>query len=114
MDGVKKIRSDCKYMAKCGLTSFSRCRANTAGLKECETCTLVNRASRRWKMIDRKPHKKCKHCGRFLPVDKFYPRSIKKPNGVVYRTIEPVCKICRSRMRIDKIKEEIKRQPNTL
>ena len=65
-------------------------------------------------MIDRKPHKKCKHCGRFLPVDKFYPRSIKKSNGVVYRTIEPVCKICRSRMRIDKIKEEIKRQPNTL
>jgi hypothetical protein len=39
---------------------------------------------------------------------------IKKPNGVVYHTIEPVCKMCRSVMRLEKIKEEMKRQPITL
>lgn len=111
---AKKIRFDCKNMAKCGLTSLSRCKTNTAGLEECATCTLVNKASRRWKMIDRKPHKKCKNCGKFLPVEKFYPRSIKKPNGVVYKTLDPVCKMCRSVMRMEKIKEEMIRQPNTL
>lgn len=95
MEGVKKIRFDCKYMAKCGLTSFSRCRANTAGLKECETCTLVNRASRRWKMIDRKPHKKCRCCGVFLPLDMYYPKRIKKPEGTIYEATEGICKKCR-------------------
>lgn len=104
---VKKIRFDCKRMAKCGLTSFSRCRAGTSGLKDCETCDLVNKSSKRWKMIDRKPHKKCKRCGKFLPVDKFYPRKIQKPNGVVYDTREVVCKMCRSEMYKEKLASSI-------
>lgn len=93
-----KIRVDCKRMAKCGLTSYSRCKAGTSGLKECESCDLVNKVSKRWKMIDRKPHKRCKRCGKFLPIEKFYPRKIKKPNGVVYDTLEVVCKMCRSEL----------------
>lgn len=111
--GIKKIRYDCKILAKCGLTSHSRCRANTAYLKECETCTLVNKASKRWKMIDRKPYKKCKNCGEFKSVESFYPRRIRKPNGVVYETTEPVCKVCRSVMRIRKIKEDMKKNGKT-
>lgn len=102
---VKKIRFDCKRMAKCGLTSYSRCIAGTTGFKECDTCNLVNRASKRWKMIDRKPHKKCKRCEKFLPIEKFYPRKIKKPNGKVYDTYEAVCKMCRSKRRYESLKK---------
>ena len=58
-------------------------------------------------MIDRKPHKKCKRCGRFLPADKFYPRKIKKPNGVVYDTREVVCKMCRSELYKEKLASSI-------
>ena len=93
----KKIKSTCKHMAKCGLTSLSRCKLNNAGLPECEGCKLVSRANDRWKMIDRKPHKKCRKCGEFLPLDKFYPKKIKKPDGVIYETTEGVCKMCRSK-----------------
>lgn len=49
----RKIKSTCKHMAKCGLTSLSRCKLRKAGLPECEGCKLVSRASDRWKMIDR-------------------------------------------------------------
>ena len=84
--------------AKCGLTTLSRCRTQNAHLPECETCTLVRRIAGKWKMIDRKPHKKCNKCGRFLTLDKFYPKKIKKPNGKVYETTESVCKMCRSEL----------------
>lgn len=84
--------------AKCGLTTWSRCRTRNAHLQECETCTLVKRIADNWKMIDRKPHRKCKRCGRFLTLDKFYPKKIKKPDGKVYETTESVCKMCRSEL----------------
>ena len=45
-------------LAKCGLTTLSKCKTRKANLKECEGCKLVTRVSDRWKMIDRKPHKK--------------------------------------------------------
>lgn len=91
----RKLRRDAK-LAKCGLTSLSRCRTDKAGLDECKTCKLVHRMKDRWKMIDRHPHRKCNRCGAFLPLSKFYPKKIRKPNGVVYESVECVCKMCRS------------------
>ena len=82
--------------AKCGLTTLSRCRTKNAHLPECETCTFVRRVSDKWKMIDRKPHKKCNRCGRFLTLDKFYPKKIHSRNGKTYESTEWVCKMCRS------------------
>lgn len=104
----KKIRCDAVLMAKCGLTTRSRCSRNTAGLKECEECTLIVRHSSRWKMIDRKPHRKCNRCGKFLPLHKFGPKIVRAKNGKEYHTVECVCKSCRSAMYY-----ENKRQPIT-
>ena len=66
-------------MAKCGLTTLSKCRTRKANLPECDGCKFVLRRFDRWKMIDKKPHKKCLSCGKFLPVNKFYVKKVKKP-----------------------------------
>lgn len=84
-------------LAKCGLATLSKCKTRKANLKECEGCKLVTRLTDRWKMIGRKPHKKCRCCGVFLPLDKFYPKRIKKPDGRIYEATEGTCKKCRSR-----------------
>lgn len=94
----EKIRHDCRYWAKCGLTALSRCKKRTANLPECVGCTLVSRRADRWKMIERIPHKRCNRCGKFLPLSKFYPRKVKNADGKVYESQECVCKMCRSDM----------------
>lgn len=103
----KKIRNDCVYMAKCGLTSFSRCRKGKANLKECDGCKLVTRVADRWKVVDGKIKKKCGCCGKFLPVDMFYPKRIKKPDGRVYESTQGVCKMCKSRMEKEAYKRKV-------
>lgn len=103
----RKIKSTCKHMAKCGLTSLSRCKLRKAGLPECEGCKLVTRASDRWKMIDRKPYRKCRRCGEFRPLSMFYPKKIKKPDGRIYETNESMCKLCRSEKYLKERKEKI-------
>ena len=92
------VSKDQAKRAKCGLTTLSRCRSKNAKLPECETCTLVKRITDIWKIIDQKPHRKCRRCGEFLPLDNFYPKKIKKKDGKVYETTETVCKMCRSVM----------------
>jgi len=103
----RKTRCDSVYVAKCGLTTLSKCRTQKADLKECEECKLVTRVSDRWKMIDRKPHKKCRCCGVFLPLDRFYPKRIKKPDGKIYEATEGICKMCRSVEYMKKKKEKL-------
>lgn len=100
----RKLRREAK-LAKCGLTSLSRCRTDKAGLDECKTCNLVSRMKDKWKMINKKPHRKCNRCGTFLPLEKFYPKKIRKPNGVVYESVECVCKMCRSEVEKEKYLE---------
>lgn len=94
---ARKKESECKK-AKCGLTTLSKCKKSNANLKECEGCKLVRRLSDRWKMIDRKPHKKCSGCGAFLPLGMYHRRTIRKPNGEEYEITQSLCKMCRSRM----------------
>lgn len=95
----EKIKSNCRKYSKCGLSSYYRCATNTAGLDECKACTLVKRRVSNWKMINRKPYKRCSICGEFRPLSKFYPKKIKRPNGVVYYSYESACKLCRSSIR---------------
>jgi hypothetical protein len=94
-------------MAKCGLTTLSKCKTRKAKLKECEGCKLVTRVSDRWKMIDRKPHKKCRCCGVFLQLDMYYQKRIKKPDGTIYEATEGICKKCRSREYLKKKLEKL-------
>ena len=93
-------------LAKCGLTTLSKCRTQKANLPECETCSFVTRRASLWKMIDQKPHKKCCRCGEFLPLFRFSPKVIKKPNGKVYETYESMCRMCKSEYWKEKLKAE--------
>ena len=93
-------------LAKCGLTTLSKCRTQNANLPECETCSFVTRRASLWKMIDQKPHKKCCRCGEFLPLFRFSPKVIKKPNGKVYETYESMCRMCKSEYWKEKLKAE--------
>lgn len=93
-------------LAKCGLTTLSKCRTQKANLPECETCSFVKRRASLWKMIDKKPHKKCCRCGEFLPLFRFSPKVIKKPDGKVYETYESMCRLCKSEYGKEKLKAE--------
>jgi hypothetical protein len=108
MAARKKLRSDCKKMAKCGLTSFWKCRQQIAGLVECKSCSLVVRIYSRWKMVDRKPQKKCSRCGKFLPLDEYYMRHVKK-DGKVYEYEMSECKMCVSEIRKEQYRKKKER-----
>lgn len=97
-------------MAKCGLTTLSKCRTQKGNLPECETCSFVTRRASLWKMIDQKPHKKCCRCGEFLPLFRFSPKVIKKPNGKVYETYESMCRLCKSEYGKERVKAEEKKR----
>ena len=83
-----------KNTSRCGKASKTACEKNTAGLPECENCTLVKRIYRNWKMINRIPHKKCLTCGEWLTLDNFY-HNIRIKNGHEYDRWDSYCKKCR-------------------
>lgn len=100
---MRGLRSDNTQMSPCGKTSLSRCRMSTANLEECKGCTLVKRNRDKWKMINRKPHKRCNECGEFLPLERYYSRIIKKENGAVYECTAGTCKMRMSEKRRKKM-----------
>ena len=73
---------------------MTRCRRHNAGLEDCQNCTLVNKMSNHWKMVDRVPQRKCTICGQWLPLHCFYPRSVIR-NGRRYEGYEGRCKLCK-------------------
>lgn len=97
----RKIRSDCMRMAPCGRTSKSRCLRNME-LPECAGCTLISRMYSRWRMVDRKPMIVCSRCGRTLPVEDFYRKTVRRGDKV-YETYEYMCRKCRSEWRYEKL-----------
>lgn len=90
----RRIRSDCSRMAPCGKTSLTRCRKHSAGLEDCAECTLVNRLSSHWRIVNRMPERKCTVCGQWLPIHCFYPRTVIR-NGRKYEGYEGRCKLCK-------------------
>lgn len=98
---MRKIREGCR-MSACGKTSWSRCRLKMEELEECQGCKLVNRKSDRWKMIDHKPHKRCKACGEFLPLWRFYKKTYVLKSGQESDVYSASCKLCLSAERIRK------------
>lgn len=103
----RKIKCTCTHMAKCGLTSFSRCKNQNAGLPECIGCELVTRRVSRLKVINGRIYSQCRCCGELRPLSMFYPKKYKKPGGRVYETHETMCKICRSKEYYRKRKMEL-------
>lgn len=99
-----------KNTSRCGKASKTACEKNTAGLPECENCTLVKRIYRNWKMINRVPHKKCLICGKWLTLDEFYHYT-RRDGRDVY---DSYCKKCRIKRQRELDDEKKNRSTNTL
>ena len=99
----RKIRKDNKRLSACGRTSLARCIRKTAGFVECKGCTLVYHRSSIWTVINGKLCKKCSRCGKFLPVNKYHNCTKHLKTGPK-QSIVPMCKMCISEIRYERIK----------
>ena len=86
-------RPDCTQFAKCGKRSIAYCRRY--GEKECISCDLVKRKPRNRVIVDGVELKLCTHCGKTLPLHRFYNRTVYR-NGKSYHLKTSWCRICMS------------------
>ena len=86
-------RPDCIYFAKCGKRSIAYCRRY--GAKECVSCNLVKRKPRNRVIVDGIERKRCTHCGKVLPLHRFYDRIVVR-NGKSYHLKTSWCRLCMS------------------
>lgn len=105
---MRKIREDNGRMSVCGRTSWWRCIKKKESFPECKDCKQVNRKSDKWKMIDHKPHKRCKACGEFLPLWRFYHKQRVLKSGNTSEVYSASCKMCISAKRFRKKGEQEK------
>ena len=74
-------RTDCTHFAKCGERSIAYCRRY--GERECLSCQLVKRKPKNRVIVDGVERKRCTHCGKVLPLHRFYDRIVVR-NGKSY------------------------------
>lgn len=86
-------RPDCTHFAKCGKRSIAYCRRY--GEKECISCDLVKRKPRNRVIVDGVELKLCTHCGKTLPLHRFYNRTVYR-NGKSYHLKTSWRRICMS------------------
>nr|DAU76588.1 MAG TPA: Stc1 domain [Caudoviricetes sp.] len=88
-------RIDCVRFAKCNKKSLAHCRKYRNTDSECKTCQLIRkRISNKYQTENEVYTKKlCSQCGRYLPLHRFYPRTIKRKDKT-YHTYTSACKLC--------------------
>ena len=69
-------RFDCEKFAPCGRISLHKCRKYKGRLDECRGCTLVHRKAKTVAGTEA-GRKVCPHCGRSLPLHRFYNRTVR-------------------------------------
>lgn len=100
----KKIRVDCKAFAPCGKVSRASCYRYKGKLDICVGCNLVKRYNKRGGIVvNGVLMRKCSSCGNTFPAHRFYPRTIRHPNGKTYHTRECVCVYCKNRKSKERI-----------
>lgn len=104
----RKTRYDCKRFAPCGKISLYSCYKYKGALVECSGCNLRKYQQRGGVVVDGQLMRRCTSCGKLLPVNRFYKRTIRHPNGKVYHTREPVCGYCKSLKKKEKIRGDTK------
>ena len=97
-------RPGCRKFAPCGKISLHKCRKYKGKLEECKGCTLVKRKAKTITYVQI-GQKVCPHCGRSLPLHRFYTRIIKH-NDKEYHCLTSWCKMCMSEAA--KIRNQIK------
>ena len=86
-------RTDCTHFAKCGERSIAYCRRY--GARECISCQLVKRKPKNRVIVDGVERKRCTHCGKVLPLHRFYDRTVFR-NGKSYHLKTSWCRLCMS------------------
>lgn len=86
-------RTDCTHFAKCGERSIAYCRRY--GARECISCRLVKRKPKNRVIVDGVERKRCTHCGKVLPLHRFYDRTAFR-NGKNYHLKTSWCRLCMS------------------
>lgn len=94
-------RSDCVCFAKCGKRSLAYCRRY--GALECTSCGLVKRKSKNHVFEDGVEKKLCTHCGRVLPLHRFYDRRVCRGNRE-YHFKTSWCRQCMSAKVLERVK----------
>ncbi len=87
-------RFDCKEFAPCGRISLHKCRKYKGRLDECKGCTLVRRKAKTTSEAGN-GRKVCPHCGRSLPMHRFYRRTVRHGDKE-YHCLTSWCKMCMS------------------
>lgn len=85
-------RFDCEKFAPCGRISLHKCRKYKDRLDECRGCTLVRRKTKTVAGTEA-GRKVCPHCGRSLPLHRFYNRTVRYEDKE-YRCLTSWCKMC--------------------
>ena len=79
--------------AKCGKRSIAYCRRY--GSIECVSCDLVKRKPKNRVIVNGIERKLCTHCGKLLPLHRFYDRTIYR-NDRTYHLKTSWCRLCMS------------------
>ena len=107
MIGTRIVKSNCKRLAKCGMRSVRWCRTFRDTCEECRDCTLIHRIQRSNMMtVDGVELRRCGHCGRFLPLSRYYRKNIRQ-HAKVYHTYSSWCAFCISRSNYERRKARI-------
>lgn len=97
-------RFDCANFAPCGRVSLSKCRRYKGRLAECQGCTMVKRKAKT--LSHREDSRRtCTHCGRPLPMHRFYERTIIRGEKT-YKCLSSWCKMCLSEYGKNRYKEK--------
>ena len=97
-------RTDCTHFAKCGERSIAYCRRY--GARECTSCQLVKRKPKNRVIVDGIERKKCTHCGKVLPLHRFYDRTVVR-NGKSYHLKTSRCRLCMSGAQCERNKRKV-------
>lgn len=92
-------RIDCIHFAKCRKRSIAYCRRY--GPIECVSCDLVKRKPKNRVIVNGVERKLCTHCGKLLPLHRFYDRTIYW-NGKTYHLKTSWCRLCMSRTQCER------------
>ncbi len=97
-------RTDCTHFAKCGERSIAYCRRY--GAHECLSCRLVKRKPKNRVIVDGVERKRCTHCGKVLPLHRFYDRTVFQ-NGKSYHLKTSWCRLCMSGAQCERNKRKL-------
>lgn len=102
-----EMKTNVRQMAKCGLHSLGYCRRYGSSI--CGSCKLVKRKPKLQVIEDGVEKKLCPHCGKVLPLHRFYDRIIHNGDKV-YRSKTSWCRMCMSAAVMERARKKLRKK----